>query len=576
MRVISLDKAHFVQKNTRENNPNSFGPSSHNPLILINTMSFLFPDAARIANIGHVNTVSILSTDQLRDYVVYVRMSRDSLFTDAFTYTYDGVKISCPDQGSGRQFVNGRSLCDAFCDPRTVNIHHGSQHVFFKHAFKIGDPVSISSTANLSLEGHTRNSNTLVQIYAVFMNALDGSPMPSWSINPDDGAVEVLYEYYSNGTGFLNTPGSAADSVIADSLGVPGFKSGSLISGGGSLLVNGMRQTCTSNIASLTNNGPSILGVNSSVINDCIWNDRPNPTTVRLVRALDRNVQTLVFATICEQASPTAGVTDVFAILRCVPGIVSANNAVPALTCSASSSADSAIVFEDQGMSYASPSHPVYLRKLLTMTPYSQADPWRAKRMRFPPIEVAFTTSVGDAVIADGKRKLSPAHVHKTMPAGGLGTRLLQLASVVCRGDYDNERCVNFDLDRAMQNVHDINASLAKQVDLSQEPTQTHECICDSINGFFDDTAKRVAFLNEFNAKFPGVLTSPSIAQSAYSGIPFNRALALAMDNRIATDVSLCVFLTIDFCIPEDLASMEAKRFKTNRLNGVPIIFCLS
>ena len=244
------------------------------------------------------------------------------------------------------------------------------------------------------------------------------------------------------------------------------------------------------------------------------------------------------------------------------------------MTCNANSNPDGVVAFEDACINYASVAHPVYIRKLMTLSPGAQPDPWRAKRIMFPAIEVSFTTSVADTVIADGKRKLSVAHIHKSMPKGGLGTRLLQMTSVLCSSDYDCNECTGFDLSRDTQSVHDILASMAKKVDLSQEPGQTHDCICDSINAFFDDSAKRTSFLNEFNAKFPGVLTAPSITQAAYNGVTLNRAFINAIDNKVSSDISLCVFLTIDFCVPDDTG--DCTKLKTNRLNAVPIIFCLS
>lgn len=536
-------------------------------------MSLIFPDAGRIANIGHVSTQTILSTDKLQEYVIYVQAPKDKFFGSAFRYRHDGVHFISEEVSNDDKYVNESVIKAAIEDKKFVHVQHGSSHVFSKYAFKLGDQVQgefpdLQFTSR-SICGSVCN----VQLYAVFFDRDSGQPSPHWTQSPEDGAIEVFYEYLSDGGSYVNNIASG-DGIVADVLGVPGLKlPGLLISGPGVMRVDG-NLSSSQNCVILSQQGPSlnIAALKQEVKGDWISHGdlTVHNTILRAKRASDSGLQTLVFAVINDDATSNHGITDAYALYRHVPHISSVDNVVNVRTTSRAQSADDGIdgvsscdiTFSDE-IKYTSIQHPVYVRKLLTKQPRSEADPTRAQRMQLPPIRVSVTNTGPNGLELDGPRKLSAALVHRSMPSEGLGTRLFQMFSVLCRQDYCPKETCRVECDRSLSEKLDISQRLISEFDMSKEPGATHDRICKAINAFFKDPVKRVEFLSDFNSKFPNVLTSTTVSQSSI--------LASTMAAS-AAELSLAVYLSMDFSIPDATC---ANGMRTNRLNDVPIIFKL-
>ena len=98
-------------------------------------------------------------------------------------------------------------------------------------------------------------------------------------------------------------------------------------------------------------------------------------------------LQTLVFAVITDAGTAQRGITDAFALYRCMPGAVPGGTLPPVLTVAKPTGhGDGLVAFLDEGMAPASQGHPVYVRKLFSTQPHDAADPARARRMHLPPV----------------------------------------------------------------------------------------------------------------------------------------------------------------------------------------------
>jgi hypothetical protein len=598
-------------------------------------MAFIFPEAGRIASLGHVNATAVLSTDQLREYVIYVRAARDAFFGPNFRYARDGAQLRAvaDEGGAGAAYVQEPALRAAFADGANVCLHHGSRHVLFKHAFAVGAPVELPVAALPPAAADDANhaaagpgAAATVRLYAVFLDRTTGAPLPPWSVAADDGAVEVLFEHWSDGATFLGA--GATGARVAELLGVPGLLLPALpgagaptVCGPGAFVTASGAHHAADSLVTLVVQEDEGQGGDSAADQAAAAASRPvlagasagavvgrwlpagagaagaaasGSTPIRAVRALERGVQTLVFAT--AQLGPAIGSGDAqccgnsaadrcYPLYRCAPGIAGPADAVPVATCGADdvggggASADACrIAFTDPAPDFASAAHPVYLRRLCAedQQQHQQAgeDPLpppapRAWPMHLPAVGVHVTAGFADGTRVDGRRALAPGHAHSAMPAGGLGTRLLQMLSVLCRPDYCPARCTAPCLDDDTCACYDLRRRLARQLDLSGEPGSTHEAIAQSLNAFFRDPARRTAFLNEFDAKFPGILTDPRLFVGGEAGAAsVGAAVALHPD----AELSLVVFLTIDFCVPDADAGGGAR---ASRLNAVPIVFSL-
>jgi hypothetical protein len=285
--------------------------------------------------------------------------------------------------------------------------------------------------------------------------------------------------------------------------------------------------------------------------------------TARAVRAAERNAQTLVFAVVLDGATAERGLTDAYALYRNVPGAIAGGAAVPVLSCLGGE-----VHFEDPTLPMTG--LPVYLRKLATGVPLDAADATRAQRMHFPPVAVSVSVTCANGSKTDGQKRVSPAHVHRAMPRASLGARILQIFSVACTPTYCPIRMNVCELDSDAHARYDIAASLAQEVDLSQEPRLTQEAIAGSMNAFFEDSDKCATFLNEFNAKFPGVLTDGRVAPpGAPDATPLRAALRVQTNRTFA----VAVYLNIEFMVP--VSTTPGALAVRNRLNNVPIIFRL-
>jgi hypothetical protein len=213
-----------------------------------------------------------------------------------------------------------------------------------------------------------------------------------------------------------------------------------------------------------------------------------------------------------------------------------------------------------------------YVRQLATRAACDdEADPSRAMRMHLPPIEVSVTAASPEGQVHE-TRLVSPAHLHRAMPRGGLGTRLLQMFSATCRQGYSPAAAGAAELDAEAADRHDVRGGgLARELDLSCEPDATHAAIASAVNAFFEDPARRVAFLTEFNSKFPGVLTDERVLLAA-AGQRAPATAAAALRARAGAEFAVAVYLTIDFSVPDPAAPGGAR---ANKLHDVPIVFRL-
>lgn len=537
-------------------------------------MAFTFPDAGRIANIGHINAVTVLSTDQFQEYVLYGSAPRASFFTKDFAYTYDGVSL-VPSAGAD-DCINIQAVRQAVEDADQVHMHHGSKHTLFKHAFKMGKEFAFDANYPFFFAGKkVPMGGATVQIYGVFLDAETGFPLPHWRTNPEDGAVEMLYEFFSDGAQFLSSVDTARDLCVAMSLGSPGYLAGhegawcTLVGGPASYEVNGIRYV-SPNAVVLEDSGPCLHGTRASEAL-ARW-DGAAEAPVRLVRASDNNVQTLVFAVVKDATTAAHGITDAFALYRCVPAGWDAKRAS---MYTSRSGPGSEITFEDSAIhDLGGGSACAYVRKLLTKVQCDDGDDTRAKRMHFPPVDVSLTLSSPNGGKVDLIRKLSPANVHRAMPRGNLGTRLLQMFSVLCATEYCPIKTNLMNMDSETASKYNIRSALAQMLDLTNEPAQTHDGILDAMRLFFQDPAKRLAFMKEFDAKFPGVLTNASALSAGPLGGVSSGSVAQALASS-APDAkfAVAVYLTIEFCVPDPshLGSM-----KSCTINNVPIVFALS
>lgn len=535
-------------------------------------MAFSFPDAGRIANIGHISAVTVLSTDQFQEYVLYASAPRASFFTTDFAYTYDGVSLA-PSAGAD-DCINMDTAKQAIEDADQVHMHHGSKHTLFKHSFKLGKEFVFDEHYPFCFGGRKLPSGgASVQIYGVFLDATTGFPVPHWRINPDDGAVEVLYEFFSDGKQFLSSVETARDLGVAMSLGSPGYLAGyegarcTLVGGPASYEVGGIRYV-SPNAVVLEETGPCLHGVHAAQA-IARWDGAPSEAPVRLVRASACNTQTLVFAVVKDANTSMHGVTDAFALYRCVPDGWDAKRSA---LYTSRAGPGTEITFEDPAI-HAMSSTEAYVRKLLTKVLPDIEDGTRAKRMHFPPVDVSITMSSPNGGKVDAVRKLSPANLHRAMPRGNIGTRLLQIFSVLCATEYCPIKTNLMDMDAETSAKYNIRSALAQMLDLTNEPAQTHDGILEAMRVFFQDPAKRLAFMKEFDAKFPGVLTNAAALTAGQLGGVSAGSVARAL-SCAAQDAkfAVAVYLTIEFCVPDPshLGSM-----KSCTINNVPIVFSL-
>lgn len=538
-------------------------------------MSFIFPDAGRIANIGHINAVSKLSTDQLQDYVMYVKCPKDSFFNDTFEYCMNGNMIKAgPDTSSNNDsFINMQQLHTCFND-EYVHLHHGSKHTIFKYIFPIGSTVSMDvSPDDMYLHGRAIVGQKIkVTLYGVFLDASTGVPLPPWS-RTNDGAVEVLYEYFSNEKGFLTTSVSACKRSINELLlgnlrdGISFRDTSTVMDEGyvisyGGVISNNIDNNVKHSVI-IQNNDVCFDKFNAQTIT-ATWENDASPSSISLIRASTRNVQTLAFAVIHDDTTSPHGITDAYVLYRCIPQstAIKDHHVLKTNTCT---SGCNDITIQDEGVAtynLIDNSCNVWTRKLFTTTHYSIYDPDRAVPIIFPPIEISVHPSFkeGRDIASNAtKRSVLASNIHKASPICGLGLRLLQIYSVTCRRDYDTNRAISNNEESIC--MYDINSRLSSEVDMSQEPFQTHDAICHAMKMFFEDADKRTTFLNDFNVKFPGILTSRFKS--------FNDAIrATTKDNEFA----LAVYLTIEFCTPDMFA---VGGMTVSKINSVPIVFRL-
>jgi hypothetical protein len=581
-------------------------------------MAIFFPDGARIAQIGTIDVQQQMSSskDKLEEYALVVPIDRGAFFKD-LTYTWDGSGFALGPAASAAALLNAPAIKAAFQARDDVHFQPGSKFDLMRHAFPLrfagptlrnGDlpPEERWALAYRNLQGEAS-----LAFYAVFLDQW-GQAVPHWEEAPD-GAVRVFYEHFGIGADPLATSQEAAD-ILPTLLGLTGsgvhggFGVGdpaapatlvNVVSGPGAVATDvdpstgeAATDVCFENLLMLNGATVRVKGVAAMPLGGADgepyyysgvrWGGAVVTVTasgaaaatggsaelrdLRLVRASDAGLQTLVFAIARDGATGRMGLADVLPVMRRFPPGVTGGAECAVYGCppaaaegaAADAAADAAarVTFADPDFRFA-PADADAGAVYVVRAPAAQgppadaadaADPMgRARPMFLPPVAVSTSAAVSDAALA--QTRLSVLSAHKAMPHASLGERLLQLYSLVSQSSAMNDAVAIAPealLSPSTKKLLDVRAGLAKRLDIAREPDRTHDVLVQSLASFFAQGDNCAKFLRDFEAKFPGVLSAAALEVGG-GPVTINKALTTSG----ARDFAMVVYVNLNYTVLE-------------------------
>lgn len=511
-------------------------------------MTIIFPDSESIAQVGSINIRSSLPNnhDKLREYAIVLRADKDQFFKD-LKFTWDGTSIG--PGPNGLNYVNTQHLQQIFSDKRAAHFQYGNKFDLIRYSFPLNCQGVTVSSDKLHIAHRSLTSGAHLTLYAVFLDAW-GHAVPSWKETPN-GDIDFYYEFFGDSSGEYATSYETEQKLASllgfDDQDIKGFNISdtnkpetliNIISGPGSLQAGAIqgdqsddKSVMFDNLLMLNGHMPKIKGISNSPLggtedtpyyyNHVVWKTGVSNDTIlrklNLVKASDVGLQTFVFAVINDAYTSALGLSDVVPVMRRFLSMESYYQPVFAFKdFDLTQVNNTEIQFKDTRFNIANTSF-YSSGKIIARSQFGLN-----QCMFFPPVKIANAPSEEDEML--GYRKVNIYNIHKGMPNATLGHRLLQLYSVVGQPDVYFESTATANdtiLQDTTKELFDITQGIAKSLDLSNEPDTTHNEILAKLQLYLMNEDGRLAFLNDFNSKFPNVLTKTVSTQA----IDFNQAL---------------------------------------------------
>jgi hypothetical protein len=379
-----------------------------------------------------------------------------------------------------------------------------------------------------------------------------GMPVPSWK-QLSDGSVEVYYEY------FCDPSGSISDARITTASGLlqlptlmgVGSQLNATASGIGATLVCNQYpyyETTSGNFYDSTVPRSGTTGVcklsasgnvqfyhttGTTAVTQIVgkWpqlNDADRNIT--LVRAHTKGYQTLVYALLTDATCSTSGATELVNVMRyCPSGVGSLNGVmigsvnlnVPTVQNVSHTSVASTYRL-NYNMGAATTASFYSVKVAASGALYDSADAIRGRPMFLPPV---FQSVQLNTDAARTNQYAMPQFMHKILPLGNTGQRLMQLTALLCTSPqavnptFPIVDSSNTPLNPAWSvstptpwpNSYDYDlTNLGAQVIMSREPEDTMTAIVAQMVTFFNTESNRNKFLEDFNNKYNGILRGSS------------------------------------------------------------------
>jgi hypothetical protein len=492
----------------------------------------------------------------------------------AYTWSSaDGGQYQMAPLAQGETAIDAAALRDAFSD-KAVHFQLGSRYDIMRLAFPLGSAHIDNSSGAASLaHRRLAGEGATVRLYGVFLDEY-GYPVRHWREVRDGFGrvteVELLYEYFGTGqdaftashevSAGLKTAlfaATAEDTVILSGINTSDETSPdtliNIVSGPADVELgidpdtgNAAARSRFQNALTLTGSTVRLKGVSYVPdVDDLGQETYPQVrwlgksasthqgeegsgsmlTTLRLVRASLAGVQTLVFAVVCDDSTSDAGMTDVLPVMRrfvadTAGGDFDVHAVAPSLI-PGDDGRESRVAFMDPDFRTYRADSPFVAKPLFSQargaidldgSESGVADPMgRALPMFFPPVQVA-TSSEPDLAGSNPFTwtSVNVLNFHKAMPRATLGERLLQMYSVAVGNEEGMAEATEANLSESVVRLFDIGVGIGSSYDIRGEDLLTHEIVARGLDEYLSDADKCKSFLNDFGAKYPGVLLQAS------------------------------------------------------------------